>query len=453
MALPISCSILSRFCHTFVTTIYLPVGRKVLILQANEANTMKRAFHILLTACLAILAACTTPSAKYTPIEEQRIAHDYLAKARNISADDTEQRMTMYNKATYHFANIVVRPDANDTLRADALFTLRWIEAYISHNYELALQYLNQYMTLVGPEHESYPTCLAYKADDLWHFGAQDSAIHYANKALATPRQSDDGIGYTCHYILWNIYETLAVPDSANRHKALFLKIRESREFEPMTMDELRNKLETSIIAPDVKANTEVFGAFTDIRAKRLQEEMERKRQRQSGYAYLALLFFVLLLASVLLFKIVKRRRTRPTQPMQDSIVPPINTASTPSRLQQLDSALTEGRQAFEHTSAYSDILTMQVNEKELPNITYETTRQLGQSLLASFNTACRILIAQCELNDQEIICILGCYLGYSNTLIAHIGHTTTATIRKRKERIKKKLPADFCDIIFGSKG
>ena len=27
------------------------------------------------------------------------------------------------------------------------------------------------------------------------------------------------------------------------------------------------------------------------------------------------------------------------------------------------------------------------------------------------------------------------------------------ASIRKRKERIKKKLPADFCDIIFGGKG
>ena len=412
---------------------------------------MKSAFHTLLTACLAILAACTTPSAKHTPIEEQRIAHDYLAKAKNISADDKEQRMEMYDKATYHFANIVVRNDANDTLRADALFTLRWIEAYINHNYELALQYLNQYMTLVGPEHESYPTCLAFKADDLWHFGAQDSAIHYANKALATPRQSDDGIGYTCHYILWNIYETLTIPDSANRHKALFLKIRESREFEPMTMDELRSKLETSIIAPDAKADTEAFGAFTDIRAKRLQEEMERKRQRQSGYIHLALSVFALLLVSIFLFITIKRKRIVPSS-TQDLTAQSIDTYSIPSKGQQLGSALTEGCRVFEQTSAYSDILTMQVNERELPTVTYDTTRQLEQSLLTSFNSACCLLIEHCELNDQEVICILGCYLGYSNTLIAHIGHTTTATIRKRKERIKKKLPTEFCDVIFGSK-
>lgn len=424
----------------------------IFAVQNIRYNAMKTSAHILLAIGVVLLCACNATSDKkrYSPNEEQYMAHELLAKANQVGSDDNERRMMLFDKAIYHFANIVVRPDANDTLRADALFTLRWIEAYINHNYELALQYLNQYMTLVGPEHESYPTCLAFKADDLWHFGAQDSAIHYANKALATPRQSDDGIGYTCHYILWNIYETLALPDSANRHKTLFLKIRESREFEPMTMDELRNKLETSIIAPDVKANTEVFGAFTDIRAKRLQEELERKRQRQSGYLYLALFFFVLLLASALLFRIIKRRHTRPTQPMQDSIVQPIDTVSTPSKAQQLDSALAEGRQAFEQTSAYSDILTMQVNEKELPNISYENTRQLEQSLLASFNTACRILIAQCELNDQEIICILGCYLGYSNTLIAHIGHTTTATIRKRKERIKKKLPADLCNVIFG---
>ena len=43
--------------------------------------------------------------------------------------------------------------------------------------------------------------------------------------------------------------------------------------------------------------------------------------------------------------------------------------------------------------------------------------------------------------------------VGYGTNVIAYIGHTTPGTIRKRKDRIKKKLPTDFCDIIFGGKG
>ena len=113
----------------------------------------------------------------------------------------------------------------------------------------MALQYLNQYLEIVGPEHESYPTCLAYKADDLWHFGAHDSAIHYAYKALEAPHTPQDRIEYICHHVLWNIYESREMPDSAHRHKALHMHIRDSRAFEPMSMEELKSQLETDILA------------------------------------------------------------------------------------------------------------------------------------------------------------------------------------------------------------
>ena len=138
---------------------------------------MKTTIYILLTTYLLIACGVPTGKQRYTPIEEQRLAHDYLMQANKADVNDNTHRMMLFDKATYHLANIVIRDDANDTLRTDALYTLRWIEAYIKHDYELALQYLNQYIELVGSEHESYPTCLAYKADDLWHFGAQDSAL------------------------------------------------------------------------------------------------------------------------------------------------------------------------------------------------------------------------------------------------------------------------------------
>ena len=114
---------------------------------------MKTVTYLLLGIIITLSAACNAPSSnnRYTPFEEQRVAHEYLMQGNSAGTDDDAHRMAMYDKATYHFANIVVRSDANDTLRADALFTLRWIEAYVKHDYELALQYLNQYLSLVGP--------------------------------------------------------------------------------------------------------------------------------------------------------------------------------------------------------------------------------------------------------------------------------------------------------------
>ena len=80
---------------------------------------MKTSAHILLAIGIALLCACnaTTDKKKYSPYEEQHVAHEFLAKANNVNTDDNEQRMMLFDKATYHFANIVVRDDANDTLR------------------------------------------------------------------------------------------------------------------------------------------------------------------------------------------------------------------------------------------------------------------------------------------------------------------------------------------------
>ena len=379
---------------------------------------MKTTAHILLLYIgVSLLCACnaTTGRKRYSPYEEQRVAHEYLTQANNVNEGDNERRMMLFDKATYHFANIVVRSDANDTLRADALFTLRWIEAYVKHDYELALQYLNQYLELVGPEHESVPTCLAYKADDLWHFGAQDSALHYAYRALEAPHTPNDAIEYICHHILWNIYDSREMPDSASHHKARHMKIRESRVFEPMTMEQLKSQLQTSIITPTRKHTPSI----TTI-----------------GVAV------VLIVGLYGVYRIIKyRRRTESATASAESI-------PTPTKAKRLGDSLAQGSKAFAQTSVYDDIATMQVNERELPDLSYEATRAMERTLLDAFNDACRTLLESGELNDQELICTLGMYLGYSNTILAHLGHTTTATIRKRKERIRKKLPTELYEVI-----
>ena len=379
-----------------------------------------KAIGYLIIMEILLLSACNDASGlkkRYAPNEEQYVAHEYLTKANNVSTDDNEQRMLLFDKAIYHFANIVVRSDANDTLRADALFTLRWIEAYVKHDYEQALQYLNQYLELVGPEHESYPTCLAYKADDLWHFGAQDSALHYAYLALEAPHTPNDAIEYICHHILWNIYDSREMPDSASRHKALHMKIRESRVFEPMTMEQLKSQLQANVIAPTSKRKPLI--PIVTIAA-------------------------VLVVGLYVAYRTTKcRRHAEPATPV---------AKNTPTKVERLSDTLAQGCKVFAQTSVHNDIATMQVNERELPNLSYETARAMERTLLDAFGEACRTLLNNGDLNDQELICALGMYLGYSNAILAHLGHTTTATIRKRKERIRKKLPAEFSDVICSGK-
>ena len=385
---------------------------------------MTRITIILLSVFILILTACegsTTPN-RYSPKEEQLVAHDYLAQANAItSEDDNHKRLALFDKATLHFANIIVRDDADDTLRADALYTLRWIEAYVKHDYELALQYLNQYLAIVGPEHESYPTCLAYKADDLWHFGAQDSALYYAYKALSLPHSTNDRIEYICHHVMWNIYESMDMPDSASVHKAMHMRVKGSREFVPLTMDELKNQLKANVIPSLPRRNIVLVLVFS-----------------------LVLLLF--LVGGVLFFK--KNKRRKPLEFLSN----PVGDLNSESKAEDLSFRLNQGLIAFKQTSAYEEISAMKLNERELSLSSSEGIRAIEQALLEAFHDARQTLLESTEVNDQELVCCLCMYLGIPNSIIAHLGFTTTATIRKRKERIRKKISPELYEVIANEK-
>ena len=385
---------------------------------------MKNLTYLLLSFVLFVSIVCCQGA--HTPEQEQYLAHDYLWQANKTSVEKAEERNALYDKAALHFANIVVCNDANDTLRADALFTLRWIAAYIRHDYDMALQYLNQYLEIVGPEHESYPTCLAYKADDLWHFGAHDSAVHYAYKALEAPHTPQDRIEYICHHILWNIYESRELPDSAHRHKALYMHIRDSRAFEPMSMEELKSQLET-----DILASTKDTGNGVPV------------------WIAVAGCLAVLCLSCACVFYL-KRKKNNAFTDIVGSADSALHTSATVIDTETLKMALAKGCQAFATTSVCHDINAMKMNERELPAINSETRRNIERTLLECFAEACHGLLADSDLNEQELICLLCMHLGCSNTLISHLGHTTSATIRKRKERIRKKISPAQYEIIAG---
>lgn len=216
------------------------------------------------------------------------------------------------------------------------------------------------------------------------------------------------------------------MPDSAHRHKALHMHIRDSRAFEPMSMEELKSQLETDILASSKDNGDGV-----------------------SVWVALAGCLAVLCMACAYVFYLKRKKNNAFTDIVgsADSAMP---TSATVIDTETLKMALPKGCQAFATTSVCYDINAMKMNDRELPAINSETRRNIERTLLECFAEACHGLLAESDLNEQELICLLCMHLGCSNTLISHLGHTTSATIRKRKERIRKKISAAQYEIIAG---
>ena len=224
-------------------------------------------------------------------------------------------------------------------------------------------------------------------------------------------------------------------------------------------MDELKDELRTNVIA---KGKPEVTEDLRASEAQRRNPQFKAQKRRQRIYRILLLL--LLLLSPFAIGYYRKHYRCRHLVREEPQSPPPGNepiattteedkeTFSLPETL-ILRRSLADGRRAFESTTSYEELNTMQIKEKELYDMAYEATHDVESTLFDSFKEACSTLHEGLELNDQELVCCFCTYLGYSNNVIAYIGHTTPTTIRKRKERIRKKLPTDLYQVIFGEKG
>lgn len=429
---------------------------------------MKTFIYSLMTIVLLGFTSCNraeqtqqTPNNEKTAlsaIEEMRLAFNTFKQARKAEVEgQKEKSIEIYNQAYYHYANIVVRDDASDTLRAEALYKLHWIESCQRHNYGAALQYLEQCMRLTPKDDPDYAFFCSNKADGLWHIEELDSAIYYAKLGLRLPHHQSY-VEYTSGYVLWKTYEKLGMRDSAEHYKQLHFKARDGKLYKEQTMDELIDELKNNVIAngkPEVKE---------DVRASEAQKrDPQFKAQKRHQRVYRILLLLILLSPFAIGYyrKHFRRRHLAHEEPQSPpSGNEPIaatteedkETFSLPETL-ILRRSLADGRRAFESTTSYEELNTMQIKEKELYDMAYEATRDVESTLFESFKEACSTLHEGLELNDQELVCCFCTYLGYSNNVIAYIGHTTPTTIRKRKERIRKKLPTDLYEVIFGEKG
>lgn len=439
--------------------------------------TMKTFIYSLMTIVLLGFTSCdrtghtqqivteqATAVEKPLSIEEELLqAHELFRQAGKIkdadmnNSQNQQRSLKIYDQAIYHYANVVVREDSNDSLRIVALHIMRWIEAYQKRNYGVALQYLNQCIALTSENHPYYVLNLAHKADDLWHIEERDSAIYYAKLALQLPHKHQS-IDYICSHVLWQVYKELGVRDSAEHYQQFYFKVRDGKLYKEQTMDELIDELKNNVIAngkPEVKE---------DVRASEAQKrDPQFKAQKRHQRVYRILLLLILLSPFAINYyrKHYRRRHLAHEEPQSPpSGNEPIaatteedkETFSLPETL-ILRRSLADGRRAFESTTSYEELNTMQIKEKELYDMAYEATRDVESTLFESFKEACSTLHEGLELNDQELVCCFCTYLGYSNNVIAYIGHTTPTTIRKRKERIRKKLPTDLYEVIFGEKG
>ena len=424
---------------------------------------MKQIHYIVCLLCLATMVSCRGKSEEkqgntpLTPHQEflQAVSkHNLFTKAKDKAA--------LY-EAEYHYANVAIRGDAHDSLRVRALYNLHSIEyhgAYGRTNYAKALMYINRCIEYAkaGPT-DSIKLALfyAHKGDDLWHYGETDSAIHYCHKAMNFPVRINN-TDYIVSYVLKHIYEERNVPDSAAYYEQRF------RYVSKLPGNQLnRHNIHESLSASEFEAEMKrTMEESKLLKATIPKEATEGEEASSDDTIDLTLPLCIVLLAVLALYLYNKHRKTSAKVEPQTTTEEEQQLLGTEEERGEtfalpetlvLRRSLADGKRAFEHTESFDDLNTMQIKEKELYDMAYEATRDVESTLFDSFKEACSTLHEGLELNDQELVCCFCTYLGYSNNVIAYIGHTTPTTIRKRKERIRKKLPTDLYQVIFGEKG
>lgn len=397
-----------------------------------------------------------------TPIEEYLMARECRWEGiRSEERDQKTRSKQLYDKAAYHYTQVVQNEKSSDTLVVNALKNLRWISTYKEHNYKQSLQYLNQLADRFDIEsHPDYPLFLIYKADDLWHSGSWDSAVYYVNKALALPHDKHGTVDYIAGNILFNIYNRWEMNDSASKYIELHTKSILIRNLDPMPMDNLEDRFQRYAVSFDEREEN------GDINVTIHPKDKKPSWFSEFHFHWPTFIITLILVAIGAAVYSLAGRHRRKRIIREEPQTPPhgydpsevavkekyTGGASLPETL-TLRRSLEDGRRAFEQTDSYTDLNMMKLKEKELLEMAYEATRDVESALLKSFNDACSTLHEGLDLNAQELVCCFCTYLGYGNNVIAYIGHTTPSAIRKRKERIRKKLPADLYEVIFGENG
>ncbi len=328
-----------------------------------------------------------------------------------------------YDNAMRSYSRVVLHPDATDEQRATTFYNMSMIECDNRNDYSLAIKYISQSIALSAPKRSAL--LYAYKGDYSMQYGVLDSAIHYCRKALNTPHQGTR-VGYVAHYVLWLCYTRMDMPDSAAHHEKLYNAIRVEEAYRSAPMNEMTDELNENIIK-------------VDKREKRTRLTMT-----------LTILGAVMLLVGVswLVVKIAHRqRRKRENNTNMNDVQ--LTRSSTQETL--LADMLQRCVQAFEATTIYEQLSNLRIKEKELYKNTFSESEVLENELFACFKEISYQLGKEYNLSSPELLTLYLTHMGFSPNIIGYVSHTTPGSVRKRNDRMKKKLLPEHANIFFGA--
>ena len=373
---------------------------------------MKNITLYLLLLPLFALASCKSgvDEASMSPQEELEYA------VQLHSNNDYDNAMRSYSRVVLHL-------DATDEQRALAFDNMAMIECFSRKNHSQAIKYINQCIMLSVPERHA--VLYACKGDFSLQYGVLDSAIHYSEKALRTPYK-DLQADYIAHYVLWQCYERMGIPDSAACHEKLYNAVRAEEAYRSAPMSEMTDELNENIIK-------------VDKREKRTRLTMT-----------LTILGAVILLVGVswLVVKIAHRQRRKRENNTNMNDVQRTGSSTQETLLADM---LQRCVQAFEATTMYEQLGNLRIKEKELYKKNFSESEVLESELFACFKEISYQLGKEYSLSSPELLTLYLTHMGFSPNIIGYVSHTTPGSVRKRNDRMKKKLLPEHANIFFGA--
>lgn len=325
-----------------------------------------------------------------------------------------------YDNAMRSYSRVVLHPDATSKQCTDAFKNMARIENSIRKNYRQAIRYVNQ--AILSASLEDKALLYAHKGDYSKQYSVPDSAIYYCNKALQTPHENIN-VDYVSHYVLWQVYKNLEIADSALRHKELYYGVRINDAYGPTSIGDLEKDLYRNI------TNVEEDYGYSLFR--------------------ILLIIFTSIIIVLLLFWYFKKRGENRKVVANNNLLIEEPDAAVKSSIST--DMLQRCIQAFEATTMYEQLSNLRIKEKELYKNTFSESDLLESELFACFKEISYLLGKEYNLSSPELLTLYLTHMGFSPNVIGYISHTSPGSVRKRNDRMKKKLLPEHANIFFGA--
>ena len=375
--------------------------------------------------------------------QHYRCSYACQSDSVNIGYADTYQGRTyLYmekaKEAESFFMSVIGNPYVNGEFRANALFQLAKLNAYLKENYAKAGEYINSYIAGYKQK-ENIGAAYHIKADILLHENKLDSAFYYNKKALACKH---DARTYCETYkSLTELSLALNQTDSSEVYFQRYLAFAD-------TVNQIRRDKEIS----DIENNHVVE-----------LHDRELAVQRSRLYWTWGILFvFLVFIASIIILLNDRRRKTeklnyeealnaiKQRYIAQTVLTSPGGSlpASPPIAVQKERIAIYQKRyESSEWKRYFNKHLSEIKSGLFMPAV--EAT-QFEQYLSDLFVDMLLDMFRDNEgLTDQEAQLCAMMLLGFKANQIAFVCRISADAVYMRRSRVKKRLTSNWSDFVF----